>query len=93
MNDTVLSVFFGLAFGFLFGVGLTLAIAQLIYRRGYKKAVADSLEPSKPKLFRQELEMLKQRRAIASAARTAEERQLGEYVEEDEQLRLPPPRE
>ena len=101
MNDPTLAVFFGLAFGFLFGVGLALAIGQLVYRRGYRRAVADSLEPVKPKGFRLELEAIRKKRSAAAAKRAAE---IGvEYLPETEspeesetenkQLRLRAPEE
>jgi hypothetical protein len=99
MSDPTLAVFFGLAFGFLFGVGLALAIGQLVYRRGYRKAVADSLEPVKPKGFKLELEAIRKKRATAAAKRAAEigVEYLPESQEEPEtenkQLRLRAPKE
>ena len=99
MNDPTLAVFFGLAFGFLFGVGLALAIGQLVYRRGYRKAVVDSLEPVKPKSFKLELETIRKRRSTAAAKRAAEigVEYLPESPEEPEaenkQLRLRAPEE
>ncbi len=54
---------FGLCFGFLFGFGCSLAILYSIYLGGYRKAVADSLLPAKPRRFMQALEKLNARRA------------------------------
>jgi uncharacterized protein (DUF1697 family) len=62
MNDFALSVVLGLCFGFLFGIGCALAVMHAIYRRGYRKAVADSLEPAKPRIFRQALKKIEERR-------------------------------
>ncbi len=62
MNDFALSVVLGLGFGFLFGIGCSLAVVYVVYFRGYRKAVADSLEPAKPKIFREELRKIEERR-------------------------------
>ena len=72
MNDLGLSILFGLALGFLFGVGCALAVVHAVYRRGYRKAVADSLEPVKPKFFKESLEAVKKQRALLAATRAAE---------------------
>ncbi len=62
MNDFALSIVFGLGFGFLFGLGCSLAVLHAIYLRGYRKAVADSLEPAKPKIFREALKKIEEGR-------------------------------
>jgi hypothetical protein len=62
MNDFALSVVVGLGFGFLFGIGCSLAVVHAVYSRGYRKAVADSLEPAKPKIFREALRKIEERR-------------------------------
>jgi len=62
MNDFALSVVLGLCFGFLFGIGCALAVVHAVYARGYRKAVADSLEPAKPKVFREALRKIEGRR-------------------------------
>lgn len=70
MSDFNLSIAFGLCFGFLFGIGCSLAVMYSIYLGGYRKAVADSLEPAKPKRFKQALERVRERRARETEARS-----------------------
>jgi hypothetical protein len=53
----------GLCFGFLWGIGCSLAILYSIYLGGYRKAVEDSLAVQKPKRFRDALEKIQARRA------------------------------
>jgi len=38
---------FGLILGFMFGVGCAMAVLYTVYLGGYRKAVADSLQPDK----------------------------------------------
>jgi hypothetical protein len=73
MNDFALSVVVGLGFGFLFGLGCSLAVMHAIYLRGYRKAVADSLEPAKPKVFREALKKIEARRARKALPAPAQE--------------------
>jgi hypothetical protein len=53
----------GLCIGFMFGFGCSLAILYSIYLGGYRKAVAESLLPVKPKRYTQALEKIQPRRA------------------------------
>jgi hypothetical protein len=67
MIDFGPAVILGLCFGFMFGIGCSLAILYSIYLGGYRKAVEDSIAPVKPKKFSQALEKLRARRAQAAA--------------------------
>jgi hypothetical protein len=57
----------GLCIGFLWGTGCSLAIMYSIYLGGYRKAVEDSLLPSKPKRFRETLKRIEARRTQEAA--------------------------
>ena len=70
MIDFGPAIILGLCFGFMFGIGCSLAILYSIYLGGYRKAVEDSIAPVKPKKFTQALEKLQARRAQAAAAST-----------------------
>ena len=70
MIDFGPAVILGLCFGFMFGIGCSLAILYSIYLGGYRKAVEDSIASVKPKKFVQALEKLQARRAQAAAAST-----------------------
>jgi hypothetical protein len=60
----------GLAIGFFWGTGCSLAILYSIYLGGYRKAVEDSLKPEKSKRWRQTLAKVEARRTQeASEAR------------------------
>jgi hypothetical protein len=63
----------GLCFGFLWGIGCSLAILYSIYLGGYRKAIEDSLSPGKSKRFRQALKKIETRRAQADAASSMHE--------------------
>ena len=71
MIDFGPAVILGLCFGFMFGIGCSLAILYSIYLGGYRKAVEDSIEPVRPKKFTQTLEKLYARRAQTAAATAA----------------------
>ena len=58
----------GLCFGFLWGIGCSLAILYSIYLGGYRKAVKDSLSEVKPKRFNDALAKIHARRAQESAS-------------------------
>jgi hypothetical protein len=61
----------GLCFGFLWGIGCSLAVLYSIYLGGYRKAVKDSLAKQKPRRFAEALEKIEaKRRAKAAAAAT-----------------------
>jgi hypothetical protein len=68
MADFGPAVILGLALGFLWGIGCSLAILYAIYLGGYRKAVEDSLHPEKSKRFRQTLKKLEERRGQETAA-------------------------
>ncbi len=70
MIDFSLAVILGLCFGFIFGIGCSLAILYSIYLGCYRKAVEDSVSPNPPTRFTQALEKLHSRRAKAEAAPT-----------------------
>jgi len=70
MIDFGPAVILGLCFGFMFGIGCSLAILYSIYLGGYRKAVEDSIAHVRPKKFVQALEKLQARRAQAAAAST-----------------------
>jgi len=63
MIDFGPAIILGLCFGFMFGIGCSLAVLYSIYLGGYRKAVEDSIAPVKPKKFAQALEKLHARRA------------------------------
>jgi hypothetical protein len=67
MIDFSLAVILGLCFGFMFGIGCSLAVMYSIYLGGYRKAVEESIEPVKPKRFLQVLDKLQARRARTDA--------------------------
>jgi hypothetical protein len=58
----------GLCFGFLWGIGCSLAILYSIYLGGYRKGVEDSLAAQKPDRFRRALEKINARAAKISAS-------------------------
>lgn len=49
----------GLIFGFMWGIGCSLAILYSIYLGGYRKGVADSLAETKPERYRKTLEKIR----------------------------------
>jgi hypothetical protein len=67
MIDFGPAVILGLCFGFMFGIGCSLAVLYSIYLGGYRKAVEDSIAPVRPKKFAQVLDKLHARRAHAAA--------------------------
>jgi hypothetical protein len=58
----------GLCLGFMWGTGCSLAIMYSIYLGGYRKAVEDSLAPTKSKRFRETLRKIEARRTEEAAA-------------------------
>jgi len=70
MIDFGPAVILGLCFGFMFGIGCSLAVLYSIYLGGYRKAVEDSISATPSKRFKQTLEKLQSRRARAEAATT-----------------------
>jgi hypothetical protein len=61
----------GLILGFMWGIGCSLAIIYSIYLGGYRKAVEDSLAPTKSKRLRETLRKIELRRAQKAAAAAA----------------------
>jgi hypothetical protein len=55
----------GLACGFLWGIGCSLAILYSIYLGGYRKGVQDSLAEVKPDRYRRALERIEGSQAEA----------------------------
>jgi hypothetical protein len=53
----------GLCFGFMFGIGCSLAVLYSIYLGGYRKAIADSLSDTKPQRYLDALKRIRTRQA------------------------------
>jgi hypothetical protein len=68
MSDFGPAALIGLAIGFMFGFGCSLAILYSIYLGGYRKAVQDSLQPEKPKRWRETVKKVEERAAKAEEA-------------------------
>jgi len=52
---------FGLILGFMFGVGCAMAVLYTVYLGGYRKAVADSLQPDKSQQYLNALRKVEER--------------------------------
>jgi hypothetical protein len=63
MIDFGPAVVLGLCFGFMFGIGCSLAVMYSIYLGGYRKAVEESLAAVKPKRFTEAMRKLQAKRA------------------------------
>jgi hypothetical protein len=61
----------GFCFGFLWGIGCSLAILYSIYLAAYRKAVKDSLKPVKPTRYTQVLEKILARQSEKIQAKRA----------------------
>jgi hypothetical protein len=61
----------GLCFGFLWGIGCSMAIIYSIYLTAYRKAVKDSLKPVKPLRYTQVLEKILAKKAKSAAKAAA----------------------
>lgn len=59
----------GLCFGFMWGIGCSLAILYSIYLGGYRKAIKDSLAQTKPRRYLDTLARLQERQARKAAKR------------------------
>jgi len=68
MTDFGPAAILGLCFGFLWGIGCSLAIIYSVYLGGYRKAVEDSLSPTKSKRWRETHEKIEHRREQAASA-------------------------
>ncbi len=58
----------GLCFGFLWGIGCSLAILYSIYLGGYRKGIKDSLAPQKSKRFNEALAKIQAKKAKSAAS-------------------------
>lgn len=67
MIDFGPAVVLGLCFGFMFGIGCSLAVMYSIYLGGYRKAVEESLAEEKPKRWNEALRKVLARRAAKVA--------------------------
>ena len=61
MVDFGPAVVLGLCFGFMFGIGCSLAVMYSIYLGGYRKAVEESLSPAQPKRFTETMRKIQSR--------------------------------
>ena len=65
----------GLCFGFMWGIGCSIAILYSIYLSAYRKAVKGSLKEVKPQRYTEVLEKIlakKQKKAAAAAASSSQ---------------------
>jgi hypothetical protein len=67
MVDFGPAVVLGLCFGFMFGIGCSLAVMYSIYLGGYRKAVEDSMQPVQTKRFSEATRKIQAKRAANSA--------------------------
>jgi hypothetical protein len=61
MNAFGPAALLGLIFGFMWGIGCSLAILYSIYLGGYRKGIADSLAETKSERYRKALEKINAR--------------------------------
>ncbi len=59
----------GLIFGFMWGIGCSLAIMYSIFLGGYRKAIKESMEQPQPERYRTALEKVLAKRQKKSAGR------------------------
>ena len=59
------AVILGLCFGFMFGIGCSLAVMYSIYLGGYRKAVEESLQAVQPKRFTDAIRKLQTKSAAS----------------------------
>ncbi len=62
MNAFGPAALLGLIFGFMWGIGCSLAILYSIYLGGYRKGVADSLAETKSERYSKTLEKINSRK-------------------------------
>jgi hypothetical protein len=67
MIDFGPSIIFGLIFGFMFGIGCSLAVMYSIYLGGYRKAVEESQLPLPPKRYTEAVRKLQLKHAAVAA--------------------------
>ena len=65
MIDFGPAVILGLCFGFMFGIGCSLAVMYSIYLGGYRKAVEESMLPAHPKRFAEAMRKIQAKRAAS----------------------------
>jgi hypothetical protein len=58
----------GLIFGFMWGIGCSLAIMYSIFLGGYRRAIKESLEENKPERYVRALGKIQSKRAKKAAA-------------------------
>jgi hypothetical protein len=63
MVDFGPAVVLGLCFGFMFGIGCSLAVMYSIYLGGYRKAVEESMQPAQTKRFTEAIKKIQAKRA------------------------------
>jgi hypothetical protein len=68
MIDFGPSIIFGLIFGFMFGIGCSLAVMYSIYLGGYRKAVEESQMAVQPKRFTDAVRKAESKRAAAAGS-------------------------
>jgi hypothetical protein len=66
MIDFGPSIIFGLIFGFMFGIGCSLAVMYSIYLGGYRKAVEESQMAVQPMRFAEAVRKLQAKRATTT---------------------------
>lgn len=59
----------GLIFGFLWGIGCSLAVMYSIFLGGYRRAIKESLAHPQPDRYRKALEKIQAKRERKAAAR------------------------
>ncbi len=59
------AVLVGTCWGFLWGIGCSVAILYSIYLGGYRRAIKDSLKPEKPKRYTEVMERVLARKVKA----------------------------
>lgn len=62
MNSFGPAAVLGLIFGFMWGIGCSLAILYSIYLGGYRKGVEDALAENKTERYRKALQRIEERR-------------------------------
>lgn len=69
MNSFGPAAVLGLIFGFMFGIGCSLAVMYSIYLGGYRSAIKESLARPQPERFRKALEKIESNPQKKSANR------------------------
>ncbi|MFZ0395294.1 MAG: hypothetical protein WCF17_15560 [Terracidiphilus sp.] len=69
MNVFGPAVILGLIFGFMWGIGCSLAIMYSIFLGGYRKAIKESLEQPQPQRYWKALEKIQAKRQKKTADR------------------------